>query len=323
MTAIAGGAVSLVQRSAPPQVTRPDTPTAVPAEPVTALGFIAVDDPLFHTVVLFGGVNNYDNTWLWNGTRWRLARPPISPPGRLGASAAFDPQMGEVLLFGGHLESGDPASDTWGWNGATWRELATGSGGPPPGEGSAMAWDDATQQMVLVTAVSEGGAGNWIWRGHRWVNQQSSYFPNAAFVSGMAFDPVTRSLLAVGCCQAPTSNGGTVDTTWRLDRGVWRQILLAPNPPAVGSSLALDPALGRVVMCSCDAIVTSEPEMWMWTGTGWLLLDVPPSPVAPAIVIADVDRHQLLVAGSLSQGASPIHIWALAGSGWRRLDTTS
>jgi hypothetical protein len=320
VTAIAGGALSLAQRPAAPPTAPGVMPTAAPAQPLTALGFSAVDDPPMHAVVLFGGVDNYDNTWLWNGTRWLLTHPAASPPGRVGASAAFDPQTAQVLLFGGRLESGDAANDTWAWNGITWRKLASGSGGPPPGEGSAMAWDDAKKEMVLVTAASEGGAGNWIWRGSRWVNQMSSYFPNAAFVSGMAFDPVTRSLLAVGCCQAPSSDGGTVDTTWRLDQGVWRQIVLVPNPPAVGSSLALDPALGRLVLCSCDGVFTSEPELWMWTGTAWASLEVAPSPVTPAIEIADLDRRQLVVVGSRTQSASPIHIWALTGSTWRRLD---
>jgi hypothetical protein len=314
ITAIAGGALSLAQRPA----AKP--PPARPAEPVTTLGYTAVDDPATHTVVLFGGVDNYDNTWLWDGARWRLSHPAGNPPGRVGASAAFDPQTSEVLLFGGRLESGDAASDTWAWNGITWRELTTGSGGPPPGEGSAMAWDSATDEMVLITAVSEGGAGNWIWRGSRWVNQMSSYFPNAAFVSGLAFDPAARSLLAVGCCQSPTLAGGTVDTTWRLNDGRWRQLLLAPNPPAVGSSLALDPALGRLVLCSCDGVFTSAPEMWMWTGNAWALLGIAPAPVTPGIEVADVDRHQLLVIGSQRQGASPIHIWALTGSTWQRLD---
>jgi hypothetical protein len=287
---------------------------------VTTLGYTAVEDPATHTVVVFGGVDNYDNTWLWDGTTWRLSHPTANPPGRFGASGAFDPQTSEVMLFGGRLESGDAANDTWAWNGITWRELATGSKGPPPGEGSAMAWDSAADEMVLITAVTEGGAGNWTWRGDQWVNQMSSYFPNAAFVSGLAFDPVTRSLLAVGCCQSPTSSGGTIDTTWRLNGGRWRQLVLAPNPPAAGSSLVLDPALDRLVLCSCDGFLTSQPEMWMWTGTAWASLRIAPAPVRLGIEVADVDRHRLLVLGSQNQAASPIHIWALTGSTWQQLD---
>jgi hypothetical protein len=320
VTALAGGALSLTQHAAAPPTPRPVTTTPVPATPVTALGYTAVDDPITHTVVLFGGVDNYANTWLWDGTRWQLVHPGASPPGRSGASAAFDPQTAEVLLFGGRLATGDGANDTWAWDGTTWRELTRGSGQPPPGEGSAMAWDGATEEMVLVTAVSEGGAGNWIWRGNRWINQMSSYFPNAAFVSGMAFDPVSRSLLAIGCCQAPTSVGGTVDTTWRLDKGKWQQLVLAPDPPAVGSSLALDPARGRLVLCSCDGVFTSEPVMWLWTGEAWVSLAVAHEPVTPAIEVADVDRDLLLVLGSLTQGSSPIHVWGLSGSSWLRLD---
>ena len=71
---------------------------------MTTLGYTAVDDPATRTVVVFGGVDDYDNTWLWDGTRWRLTHPSANPPGRFGASAAFDPQTSEVLLFGGRLE---------------------------------------------------------------------------------------------------------------------------------------------------------------------------------------------------------------------------
>ena len=91
---------------------------------------------------------------------WRLTHPVLTVRrAGSGASAAFDPLTAEVLLFGGRLANGDGANDTWAWDGMTWRDLAAGSGGPLPGEGSAMAWDSATEEMVLVTAVSEGGAG--------------------------------------------------------------------------------------------------------------------------------------------------------------------
>lgn len=244
--------------SFPPQTLHP---TPAPREPVTGFGFTAVDDPSTHTVVLFGGVDDYRNTWLWNGTRWTLARPITSPPGRFGASAAHDPQTKDIFLFGGRLEPGGLVNDTWAWNGTGWRELDTGAGGPPPGEGSVMAWDAAMQSMVLVTTSSTGGGETWIWFAYRWVRQTSGYVPESAFVGAMAFDPVTQSLIAVGCCQGQASANGTVDTTWRWDGSVWTQQVLPTNPPAVGSALALDPALGRLVLCSCDVAAAPEPEV--------------------------------------------------------------
>src|ERR1700732_2549471 len=46
-----------------------------------------------------------------------------SPAGRYGASSAFDPRIGEVLLFGGTLATGENAHDTWAWDGRNWQEL--------------------------------------------------------------------------------------------------------------------------------------------------------------------------------------------------------
>jgi hypothetical protein len=122
------------------------------------------------------------------------------------------------LLFGGRLEPGAVVNDTWAWDGTGWRELDTGgAGGPPPGEGSVMAWDAAMQSMVLVTTSSTGGGETWIWFEYRWVQQMRGYVPRSAFVGAMAFDPVTQSLVAVCCCQAQASAHGTVDTTWGWD----------------------------------------------------------------------------------------------------------
>jgi hypothetical protein len=79
------------------------SPHAVPTPgaPVSGAGFVVTSDPAAHQVVLFGGRFDYDSTWIWNGSRWSLAHPAQSPPGRAFATAAYDPQTKEVMLFGG------------------------------------------------------------------------------------------------------------------------------------------------------------------------------------------------------------------------------
>jgi hypothetical protein len=88
-------------------------------------------DELTRNVVLFGGDNGggdccrvyYNDTWTWNGTAWTLQTPPSSPSARTAAPMAYDPRLGQVVLFGG--TSGPPyaLNDTWGWNGKTWTQL--------------------------------------------------------------------------------------------------------------------------------------------------------------------------------------------------------
>ena len=109
VAAAAGISVSLIQRLPPshpvPRITlAPVGPTAVPRQPSVAFAFSVADDASTGQVILFGGVSNFANTWAWNGATWTLLRPANRPQGRYDASAAFDPQSGQVLLLGGRLD---------------------------------------------------------------------------------------------------------------------------------------------------------------------------------------------------------------------------
>jgi hypothetical protein len=78
-------------RTPPPKVSATPSPFPTPpaAGPITALGASVVDDPATHRVVLFGGVDSINKTWLWVG---RHPQPPayrLAP--RLDASPAFRP----------------------------------------------------------------------------------------------------------------------------------------------------------------------------------------------------------------------------------------
>ena len=53
------------------------------------------------------------DTWTWNGTTWTQQYPTTSPPARDGASMAYDPGTGQLVLFGGDDASGGNLNDTW------------------------------------------------------------------------------------------------------------------------------------------------------------------------------------------------------------------
>ena len=180
VAAVAGVAISTAQRPpAPPPAPSPTpspVPTPVPAAPVAGSGFSVADDPSSGQIVLFGGVDDDANTWIWARGRWTLENPSLSPPGRIDAAEAYDPSTQQVLLFGGRhnpFSNGAPLNDTWAWNGASWIEVDNGVGGPTPGEGSSMAWDPALREMVLVTSAgnASGGDATWVWFGAHWQNQ--------------------------------------------------------------------------------------------------------------------------------------------------------
>ena len=80
-------------------------------------------DPDSAQLVLFGGFGSAygvypDDTWDWNGTAWTQMSPATSPPGRGAAAMAYDPDIGQLVLFGGY-SAPTLLNDTWNWNGST------------------------------------------------------------------------------------------------------------------------------------------------------------------------------------------------------------
>lgn len=303
----------------------PITPSPVPLEPQAGIGFSIADDLATHEIVLFGGVGDYASTWLWDGSKWTLADPAMSPAGRFGATEAYDPQTKTVMLFGGRLEPGTPVHDTWAWNGTSWLDLDSGAGGPPPGTGSDMAWDSTHKQMILLTrsGVISAPAATWVWDGTDWSQPPHAALPPGASYSPMWFDPDTKSLLAVACCVGPPPATGSADTTWRWNGATWTLLPTPAHAPIEGTTMALDPALSRLVLCACDPSTLPQPALSVWDGSKWALLTTGAVPVTGGIETTDYDRHELLLFGSprgaTPSGQAPIGVWKLTGSTWSRV----
>jgi hypothetical protein len=328
VTGAVGAVVATLQRptSSPPRPTPIPTPfpfpsppsTPVPSGPVLGFGFSVADDPATHQLVVFGGVDSYDTTWLWDGTRWSLARPLISPPGRFGAAAAYDPATQLAMLFGGRLAPGQVQNDTWAWNGTRWSELNSGTGGPPAGEGAVMAWDNATGQMVLVTpAAFNAKSKTWVWAGNHWLPRPSRDLPAGAFGGGMTFDPATQTLLFVSAI--PPNGAGT--STWLWDSTGWRKLRATVAVAPCG--VALDLASGHPLLCGTESGAPAA-QLWSWSGVAWVPLRDSQLPIQPEAETTDIDRGQVLILGSLfqpNQGSpQPLELSAWSGLSWQRLD---
>ena len=112
-------------------------------------------------LILFGGTTNgtyngTNETWAWTGTNWNELLPASSPPARLRATMAMDPESGQLLLFGGYGVGQVDLGDMWAWNGTTWTQMSPPSP-PAPRADSSMAFDVATGKMVLFGgSVLEG-----------------------------------------------------------------------------------------------------------------------------------------------------------------------
>jgi hypothetical protein len=328
---VLGLGLSLLQRPpTPTPVTPPNHQLLVPTftvgptpavhGPVSSYGFSVADDPAIHRVLFFGGVDSYDQTWLWDGGHWTRVAPRASPPGRFAAASAYNPETRLVMLFGGRLADGGLVNDTWAWTGSTWRELDAGVDGPPAGEASLMVWDAATREMVLITpAAGASGGETWIWTGARW-SRRSGAPPPTPIAGQVAFDPASRTLLLVSGLSPPMGAG---TTTWSFDGRGWRP--LAAIPPQATAGLALDPASRSLLLCS-DPSADAFAQLWRWNGTGWALIPRSQLTVEQGTEVTDLDRAQFLMLGfedpPTQLQPQPVHVWEWNDSSWLQRDAT-
>ena len=122
-------------------------------------------------VVLFGGLAaiNPVNTWTYDGTSWTLQFPRTQPPWVYAGSAAFDPNLKTVVLFGGG-SGGIDQNTTWEWiqnptwegTGFSWKQVVT-TQSPPAREGAGMAYDPTLGHVIIF-----GGQNSEVPLGDTW-----------------------------------------------------------------------------------------------------------------------------------------------------------
>lgn len=132
-------------------------PLSPPMVPYARSSAAVATDAFTHEVVLFGGLADVNpvNTWTYNDTTWTLQSRPIQPEWVYGGSAAFDPKLQAVVLFGGG-SGGVDQNSTWRWLGVRgfWKQLRVAQS-PPSREGAGMAYFPALGHVIVF-----GGQGN-------------------------------------------------------------------------------------------------------------------------------------------------------------------
>jgi hypothetical protein len=203
-------------------------------------------DPLRAVTVLFGGYDDFSDTWEWNGTTWTERTPASSPSERGGAAMVFDEVRGVTVLFGGLNLTTGMLNDTWSWNGNTWT-LRAPAAKPSIRAAHAMAYDSARGVSVLF-----GGTDNvqtfgdtWEWNGTNWIQRTPANSPPARYYSAMAYDTTRGVIVLFG------GHDGTfhIGDTWEWDGVNWTERLEVARPSVRAThALTYDRARGVAVL---------------------------------------------------------------------------
>lgn len=227
--------------------------------PPRRFGHAMAYDAVRQRVVMFGGRTNagtifLQDTWEWDGTDWQYFTPAHAPSNRMGHSMAFDPNLGQVVLFGGLQLGGPFRNDTWTWNGTDWTEL-TPAAAPSPRGDQAMATDRARGRVVMFGGYDGADlTDTWEWNGGTWQAVAPAVQPGVLGLSAMATGPTGYHVVmfggdVAGVVVAPTWRYGDLASVHAFGTGCGAPpMTLSPAP---GSQ----PVLGQTF----DSVITNVP----------------------------------------------------------------
>jgi hypothetical protein len=192
-------------------------------------------DAATETVVMFGGsatlfgscCGDLNETWIWDGTTWTQAFPPVSPPARRfdGQGMAYDAANGNVVLFGGATQSGTVLGDTWTWDGKTRTWTQHFPAASPSARGFAgITYDGETGRVILFGGYdgTKNLADTWAWDGTNWQQRLPATSPPARSGHSLAYDALLKEVVLF-------SGSGNTDT-WVWKSGNWTQVFPATIP---------------------------------------------------------------------------------------------
>jgi hypothetical protein len=252
---------------------------------------------------------------------WTQLFPATSPASRYGASMAYDPSTGQLVLFGGLGTFS--LSDTWTWNGTTWTQLNPATS-PPARADASMAYDPGTGQLVLFGGVDSNGTyltDTWTWNGTTWTQLNPATSPPVRSGASMTYDPGTGQLMLFGG-QDLHFAFPFLNDTWTWNGTNWTQQAPVTSPPArSGASMTYDRGTGQLVLFGGYGSNPFLNDTWTWNGTTWTQLNPATSPPvrAGASMAYDPGTGQLVLFGGTNGAANNAMLndtWTWNGTNW-------
>jgi Galactose oxidase, central domain len=241
-----------------------------------------VDDPAISGLLLIGGerfgsggvpiiLNDY---WSFTFGNWS-AIPAPGPAPRDDASLAFDPAIGDVVMFGG-ARGAVHFNDTWLFDGSSWVQTFPPHS-PSARYGAAMSYDRTAGELLLF-----GGRGGspfddtWSYAHGTWTHLSTPTAPKGRYFSSMAYDPALNATILFG----GVARSGVLSDTWMFQHGNWTRLALPTHPVArYLASMAYDP-LTRALVLFGGWHTSPLADTWQFSGGRWHLIIPSISPTA-------------------------------------------
>lgn len=242
--------------------------------PTPRFNFGMVYDSSTGKVLIYGGqLTNIGpsiagDTWEWNPATytWLLKSNTSSVGNRLGSGMAYDPNIHQVILFGGRDFSsfGNTLTGTYTWDGNTWQQLSTPVG-PIGRYTQGMVTDSARSKVVMYGGYNGNLLGDtWEWNGTAWtLVAANGSGPFMRSGPGLAYDSGRQRTVMFG-----GSTGQPAADTWEWNGTSWTQLPTQAHPSARSSAMVYDSAQSKLVIFSGDGFAQLADTWYSQTTSG-------------------------------------------------------
>jgi hypothetical protein len=238
---------------------------------------------------------------------------------------AYDKASKQTILLGVH-QSGTK-SETWAWTAAAGWTRLTPSHIPPGRTWGNMAYDDATQQIVLYggqSATPTGGvldllSDTWTWDGTDWTQRAPATSPPPTIFLPMAYDVGTQTVIGV------RDNDPTPSTsTWQWDGTNWGRLTTTHNPswPKQGAGIAYSTDASTMVLFGTvyGLGVTTDLKTWTFKANTWTAHASTPRPRSSPSMSEDTRGGVLMFGGATTGGTAYAETWTWFQNAWHKLN---
>lgn len=289
--------------------------------------------------LLTGGSRNPPDhdTWLWNGTSWRLDDDEngVVPGTKYEPALAYDDVAAEIVMFGGsnRLRDIDGSDTTFVWDGG-WQAVCEGSCPRPSARmGAAMAFDAERGVVVLFGGRRDAQFFNdvWQWDGASWTeitptDVEGDGNPGPRALASFGYDPVLRELVLVGGGLNGTleSGGNNVNDVWAFNGERFLKIDNTVDddhddePPPQRAAVAVTTSQGLAVV-GCQKLgffaCSSGDGPWLFNGTSFAnggTVEGPPTTKQRPALVFNRARGSVMMFGGEDDDA----LWEWNGLRW-------
>jgi hypothetical protein len=265
------------------------------------------------------------------GAIWQQLQPYSDLPSpRINHTIVLDNARG-VWLFGGRT-GGKGLNDLWRYDLASnaWRKLQPQGSLPPARWGHQAVFNQARDQLVVLSGQSAGGFFNDVWiydiAANTWSEAKPpSALPEARYGAGLAYDEASNVVYLIH----GFTNSGRFDDTWAFDlnTGAWRNVSASAARPLRRCLLdtVYDAARQRVLLFGGQS--NEKPflgDLWSYNvkAAAWQeLSNVMPAPRHLMSLALDAKRGRALLFGGRTEQGAVADVWALdlASTAWRQV----